>query len=158
MTARASSKARWIITIRTKLALTIVVATVIPLLIVGYASYTKQQSLELEEAFTRLEGLATPQVGQLERMVQADSDTASIIAHHPDVRHVLTGDLAAEETEATLEDLITVVPRLEAVALYDGPGEPVAATANTASAGLAADMIGGGTSSEPSWRTHPAPW
>ena len=144
MTARASSKAHWITTIRTKLALTIVVAAVIPLLIVGYASYTKQQSLELEEAFARLEGLATAQVGQLDRMVQSDGDTASIIANHPDVRRALAGTGSAEEAEATLENLIAVVPRLEAVALFDGDGEPVAATADTVSASLAADMIGGG--------------
>lgn len=141
MTPRATSAALWTTSIRTKLALTIIVAAVIPLLIVGHTSYTKQQSLELEEAFTRLEGLATAQVGQLERMVQADSDTASIIANHPDVRRALAGTLSTEEAEATLEELVTVVPRLEAVALYDAEGEPVA---GTASADLAADMIGGG--------------
>ena len=91
---RAPSKARWTSTIRIKLILTVIVAAVIPLLIVGYASSTKQQALELEDAFTRLDGLAT---------------------------------VPADETTATLEHLVAVVPRLEAVALYDGEGAPVAA-------------------------------
>ena len=144
MDTRAPSTARPVTTIRVKLVLTIIVAAVIPLLIVGYASYTKQESIEVEDAFERLEGLATAQVGQLERMVQADSDTASIIANHPDVRAALSGTLPAEETTATLDNLIAIVPRLEAVALFDRGANPVASTANTASAGLPTDMIGGG--------------
>ncbi len=133
MDARAPSKARWTSTIRIKLVLTIIVAAVIPLLIVGYASYTKQESLELDDAFERLEGLATAQVGQLERLVQADADTASIIANHPDVGEALTENAPTEETTATLENLINVVPRLEAIALFDGDGNQIAATANAAS-------------------------
>ncbi len=137
-------RTRWVTSIRTKLGLTIIVAAVVPLLLVGYTSYTTQRSLELEDAFARLEGLAAAQVGQLEQMVEADRDAASIIANHPDVRQALTATIPPERTAAALASFIEVVPRLEGVAIYDADGEPVSATEHAASSQLTAAMVGSG--------------
>jgi len=113
--------------IRTKTTAAVLVAALAPLAIVGFISYEKQESLAIDSAFERLEGIAAAQVSQLDAMVNADREIAEILVTQTAVRDGLTmteGGLV----ESALISTVTEIDRLESVALIDNNEQIVAAS------------------------------
>lgn len=117
--------------IRTKTTAAVLVAALAPLAIVGFISYEKQESLAIDSAFERLEGIAAAQVSQLDAMVNADREIAEILVTQTAVRDGLTmtgGGLV----ESALISTVTEIDRLESVALIDNNEQIVAASDSSA--------------------------
>jgi len=117
--------------IRTKTTVAVLLVALAPLAIVGFVSYSKQESLATDSAFERLEGIAAAQVGQLDAMINADREIAEILVTQTAIRETLaSGDPSGAET--ALVAAVTEIDRLESVALIDLHDQIVAASDATA--------------------------
>jgi len=113
--------------IRTKMMAAVLVAALGPLAIVGFVSSSKQESIAIENAFERLEGIAAAQVGQLDAIVNGDREIAEILVTQTAVRDGLTS-AGASDVEAALVATVSEIERLESVAVVDLDGQIVAAS------------------------------
>ncbi|MDW3219767.1 MAG: EAL domain-containing protein [Acidimicrobiales bacterium] len=95
----------------------VLVAALAPLAIVGLVSDAKQESLALESAFERLEGIAAAQVGQLDAIINADREIAEILVTQTAVRNGLT--MVSADIESALVEAVEEIERLESVAVLD---------------------------------------
>lgn len=116
--------------IRTKMTAAVLVAALAPLAIVGFVSDTKQESLALESAFERLEGIAAAQVGQLDAVINADREIAEILVTQTAVRDGLT--MASADVEPALIEAVAEIERLESVAVLDRDNNVIAGSDATA--------------------------
>jgi diguanylate cyclase (GGDEF)-like protein/PAS domain S-box-containing protein len=104
--------------IRTKMTAAMLVAALAPLAILGFVSDAKQESLAIERAFERLEGIAAAQVGQLDAVVNADREIAEVLVTQNAIRDGLTDEMSGD-VEPALVAAVTEIERLQSVAVID---------------------------------------
>lgn len=113
------------LSIRTKLTAGVLVAALAPLAVVGFLSSEKQEREALENAFERLEGIATAQVGQLEAMVNADREIADILVTQTAVRDGLSM-APTSDIEVALSSAVREIARLDSASVVDVNGIVIA--------------------------------
>ncbi len=128
--------------IGTKLLAGVLVAALAPLLLLAITSYREQRAVALEDAFDRLEGAASAQVTQLERLVESDREIAGLFTSTPSLRAVLAGSGDAEALEAGLDGAVDEIPRLLAMTVVDTDDRIVATTDPTGATKLLESGIG----------------
>jgi diguanylate cyclase (GGDEF)-like protein/PAS domain S-box-containing protein len=113
--------------IRTKLTVAVLVAALSPLAIVALVSYNSQETIAVENAFERLEGIAAAQVGQLEGIVSADREIAEVLVTQTSIRHgLVSADLT--QVEIALKVAVAEIDRLQSVLVIDMASNAVAAS------------------------------
>jgi len=103
----------------------VLVAALGPLAILGFVSEATQESLAIDSAFARLEGIAAAQVSQLDAMVDADREIAETLVTQTAIRDGLTADDHAG-VESALIAAVGEIGRLQSVALLGRDNQIIA--------------------------------
>lgn len=120
--------------IRTKLTAAILAAALAPLAFVGIVSFQGREAAAVDAAFSRLEGIANAQAGQLEAVLQADEDTIGVLTTAQEIRETLTDRTTSQNLPETFSRAFATIDGLSSIALLTPDGEFIAGTDPTPAA------------------------